>query len=187
MNNCDEVRARRLDVALDVESLAHEEAVTKQARKGYALLVLGIDRTTAVRGGFHEEIARMAAGFERPIAMAVVRGSHLRQLPKLRLNVQAPVRGNKVLHRGAEVALALARAGTSPVTALYVMGPAGLGAAQRRLKRPTTSRRHEKSSLRISSSWQTAMTRRSERPCVAISHPRMPSCDNHASGNMILS
>jgi hypothetical protein len=46
-----------------------EEAVTKEARKGYVLLVIGIDRTVAVHGGFHERIARMAAGFEGPIAV----------------------------------------------------------------------------------------------------------------------
>jgi Kef-type K+ transport system membrane component KefB/nucleotide-binding universal stress UspA family protein len=61
-------RARRLDVALHVKSLAPEEAVTKEARKGYDLLVIGVDRTTAVNGGFHEQIARIAAGFEGPLA-----------------------------------------------------------------------------------------------------------------------
>jgi Kef-type K+ transport system membrane component KefB/nucleotide-binding universal stress UspA family protein len=143
-----EVGARRLDVALHVESLAPEEAVTKEARKGYDLLVIGIDRTTAAHGGFHEKIARIAAGFAGPIAVAVARGSHLRELPKQRLNILVPVRGNKVSRRGAEVALALARAGISPVTALYVMGTVGLGAAQRRLKRSTTSPRHEETILK---------------------------------------
>jgi nucleotide-binding universal stress UspA family protein len=141
-------RARRLDVALHVKSLAPEEAVTKEARKGYDLLVIGVDRTTAVNGGFHEQIARIAAGFEGPLAVAVARGSHLEELPGRRLNILVPVRGNKVSRRGAEVALALARAGASAVTALYVMGTVGLGAAQRRLRRPTTSRRHEETILK---------------------------------------
>lgn len=46
------------------------------------------------------------------------------------------------------MALALARAGTGAVTALYVMGAVGLGAAQRRLRRPTGSRRHEETILK---------------------------------------
>jgi Kef-type K+ transport system membrane component KefB/nucleotide-binding universal stress UspA family protein len=138
-----EVRARRLDVALHVESLAPEAVVTKEARKGYDLLVIGVERTTAAHGGFHEQIARMAAGFEGPLAVAVARGSHLQKPPARRLNILVPVRGNKVSRRGAEVALVLARGGTSAVTALYVMGTVGLGAAQRRLRRPTMSRRHE--------------------------------------------
>jgi Kef-type K+ transport system membrane component KefB/nucleotide-binding universal stress UspA family protein len=143
-----EARARRLDVALHVESIAPEEVVTKEARKGYDLLVIGVERTTAAHGGFHEQIARMAAGFEGPLAVAVARGSHLQEPPERRLNILVPVRGNKVSRRGAEVALALARGGTCAVTALYVMGTVGLGAAQRRLKRPTMSRRHEETILK---------------------------------------
>jgi nucleotide-binding universal stress UspA family protein len=141
-------RARRLDVALHVASLTPEEAVTKEARKGYDLLMIGVDRTTAAHGGFHEQIARMAAGFDGPLAVAVARGAHLQALPEHRLNILVPVRGNKVSRRGAEVALALARAGTSAVTALYVMGTVGLGAAQRRLRRPTRSRHHEETILK---------------------------------------
>jgi hypothetical protein len=108
--------ARRLDVALHVGSLAPDAVVTKEARKGYDLLVIGVERTTAAHGGFHE-ITRMAAGFNGPLAVAVARGSHLQAPPEPRLNILAPVRGNKVSRRGAEVALALARAGTSAVTA----------------------------------------------------------------------
>ena len=143
-----EARARRLDVALHVESLAPEAVVTKEARKGYDLLMIGVERTTAAHGGFHEQIAQMAAGFEGPLAVAVARGSHLHEPLERRLNILVPVRGNKVSRRGAEVALALARVGTSAMTALYVMGTVGLGAAQRRLRRPTMSRRHEEAILK---------------------------------------
>ena len=141
-------RARRLDVALHVGSLTPEAAVTKEARKGYDLLVIGVERTMAAHGGFHQQIARMAAGFEGPLAVAVARGTHLREPPERRLNILVPVRGNKVSRHGAEVALALARAGASAVTALYVMGTVGLGAAQRRLRQPTRSRRHEETILK---------------------------------------
>jgi len=143
-----EARARRLDVALHVESLAPEAAVLQEARKGYDLLVIGIQQTMAAHGGFHEQIARMAAGFEGPLAVAVARGAHVPQPPAGRLNILAPVRGNKVSRRGAEVALALASVGANAVTALYVMGTVGLGAAQRRLRRPTSSRRHEETILK---------------------------------------
>jgi Kef-type K+ transport system membrane component KefB len=141
-------RARRLDVALHVESLVPEAVVTKEARKGYDLLMIGVERTMAAHGGFHEQIARIAAGFAGPFAVAVARGSHLQEPPERRLNILVPVRGNKVSRRGAEVALVLARAGAGAATALYVMGTVGLGAAQRRLRRPTTSRRHEETILK---------------------------------------
>jgi Kef-type K+ transport system membrane component KefB/nucleotide-binding universal stress UspA family protein len=141
-------RARWLDVALQVESIAPEAVVTKEARKGYDFLVIGIEKTVAFHGAFHEQITRMAAGFDGPLAVVVARGSHLYEPPQQRLNILVPVRGNKASRRGAEVALALARAGTSAVTALYVMGTVGLGAAQRRLRRPSMSRRHEETILK---------------------------------------
>jgi nucleotide-binding universal stress UspA family protein len=141
-------RARWLDVARQVDSIAPEAAVTKEARKGYDFLVIGIESSVAARGGFHEQIARIATGFEGPLAVAVARGPHLQKPPDHRLNILVPVRGNEASRRGAEVALALARAGTGAVTALYVMGTVGLGAAQRRLKRATISRRHEKTILK---------------------------------------
>jgi nucleotide-binding universal stress UspA family protein len=131
-----------------VNSRAPEIAVSKEARKGYDLLVIGVERTTAAHGGFHEQIARMAEGFEGPLAVALARGAHVQQPPGRSLNILVPVRGNKVSRRGAEVALALARAGKGAVTALYVMGTVGLGAAQRRLRRPTATRRHEEAILK---------------------------------------
>lgn len=140
--------ARRLDATFQIESLAPEAVVAREARKGYDFLMIGVERTAAAHGGFHEQIARMAAGFDGPLAVAVARGSHLQEPPERRLNILVPVRGNKVSQRGAEVALALARAGNSAVTALYVMGTVGLGAAQRRLRRPTMSRRHEETILK---------------------------------------
>jgi hypothetical protein len=42
-------------VALHVESLAPESVVTKEARKGYDFLMIGVERTTAAHGGFHEQ------------------------------------------------------------------------------------------------------------------------------------
>ena len=141
-------RARRLDVALHVGPLAPEAAVAQEARKGYDLLVIGVARTMAAHGGFHEQIARVAAGFAGPLAVAVARGAHLQEIPERGLNMLVPVRGNNVSRRGAEVALALARTGSGAVTALYVTGTVGLGAAQRRLRRPTGSRRHEETILK---------------------------------------
>ena len=50
--------------------------------------------------------------------------------------------------RAAEVALAIAKMSNSPMTALYVLGTVGLGAAQRRLRRPTTTHHHEEAVLK---------------------------------------
>jgi len=86
--------------------------------------------------------------YEGPIAVVVARGAHVDVSQKSRLNVLVPVRGNKVSRRAAEVALALTRPSDPPITALYVLSTVGLGAAQRRLKRPTPTRRHEEAVLK---------------------------------------
>ena len=143
-----EAGRKSLHVALRAENGAVEMAVTKEARKGYDLLVIGMEQTIAPHGGFREEIARIAAGFDGPLAVVVSREADAERLQKRRLNILVPVRGNKVSRRAAELALALARAGSDTVTALYVLSTAGLGAAQRRLRRPTATRRHEESVLK---------------------------------------
>ena len=60
-----------------VPEAAPEEAVASEARKGYGLLVVGVDRAVGAEGGFHEDVARMASGFHGPLAVAVPRGVHV--------------------------------------------------------------------------------------------------------------
>jgi nucleotide-binding universal stress UspA family protein len=112
------------------------------------LLVLGIAKTVAPHGGFHEEVARIAAMYDGPLAVVVARGAHVDNPEEGALNLLVPVRGNKVSRRGAEVALAMAQTSDSAMTALYVLSAAGLGGAQRRLRRPTPSRRYEEAVLK---------------------------------------
>jgi len=135
-------------VTLRTNELPPESAVTREAQKGYGLLVLGIAKTVAPHGGFQEDVARIAAMYEGPLAVVVARGSHLDFPLEGALNVLVPVRGNKVSRRAAEVALALARTSHSSMTALYVLSTVGLRAAQRRLKRPTATRRREEAVLK---------------------------------------
>ena len=130
--------------ALRTNLLPAETAITREAQKGYGLLVLGMAKTVSPHGG----IARIAAMYEGPIAVVVARGVHVDDSQKGHLNILVPVRGNKVSRRAAEVALALTRPGDPPITALYVLSTVGLGAAQRRLKRPTPTRRHEEAVLK---------------------------------------
>jgi Kef-type K+ transport system membrane component KefB/nucleotide-binding universal stress UspA family protein len=128
--------------------LSPEMAVKKELQKGYDLLVLGIADTVAPQGGFHEEIARVASVHDGPLAVVVARGAHSAAPAAGGLNVLVPVRGNKVSRRAAEVALALAKATDSPLTALYVLSTVGLGAPQQRLRRPARTRRYEEGVLK---------------------------------------
>lgn len=141
-----EERMPKAHITLRSDTLPADSAVTREAQKGYGLLVLGIEVTA--RGGFHEDIAHIAAIYEGPIAVAVARGAHVDSPEDGALNILVPVRGNKVSRNAAEVALALARTNDSSMTALFVLGTVGMGAAKRRFKRPTPTRHYEEAVLR---------------------------------------
>jgi Kef-type K+ transport system membrane component KefB/nucleotide-binding universal stress UspA family protein len=144
----EEERGHMAHVTLRTGALPPDAAVTREVRKGYGLLVLGIAKTVAPQGGFDEEISRVAAMYDGPLAVVVARGPHVDAPGAGALNLLVPVRGNKVSRRAAEVGLAIARTSDSPMTALYVMSTVGLGGAKRGLRRPTRSRRYEEAILK---------------------------------------
>jgi Kef-type K+ transport system membrane component KefB/nucleotide-binding universal stress UspA family protein len=141
-------RTRRVHLTLRTEALPAESAVSREVQKGYGLLVLGVAKTVAPHGGFHEQVSRIAGVYEGPLALVVARGAHVESPERGNLNILVPVRGNKVSRRAAEVALALARPEDRLITAFYVLSTTGLGAAQRRLRRPTRTHRHEEAVLK---------------------------------------
>ena len=140
--------ARKVHMTLRTDTLPVESAITREARKGYDLLILGITNTVAAQGGFHQDVARIASVYDGPLAVVVARGEHVAAPEGGALNILVPVRGNKVSRRAAEVALSIAHMSDSPLTALYVLSTTGMGAVQRRLKRPTATRRHEETVLK---------------------------------------
>jgi nucleotide-binding universal stress UspA family protein len=111
----------QVEVVERVQAMPTEEAVASEARKGYDLLVIGVEPTVAPEGGFHPDVARIARGFEGPLAVAVARGVQVEDPLRTGLDILVPVTGTEVSRRAAEVALALAQASSTPVTALYVL------------------------------------------------------------------
>jgi Kef-type K+ transport system membrane component KefB/nucleotide-binding universal stress UspA family protein len=99
-----------------------EETIADEARKGYDLLLVGVEPAVSGQGDIAEEVARVAQAFEGPLAIAVARGPH-REEPAAatHLDILVPVTGTGHSRRGAEVALTLARASLGSVTALYVV------------------------------------------------------------------
>jgi len=147
-SHADEGKWTRAHVMLRTDSFAAEAAVAREIQKGYGLLVLGIAKTEASGGGFHEEIARIAASFEGPLVVVVSRGPQVDFAQETPLKILVPVRGNKVSRHAAEVALSIAKMSNSPMTALYVLGTAGLGGAYRRLRRSISTHRYEDAVLK---------------------------------------
>jgi Kef-type K+ transport system membrane component KefB/nucleotide-binding universal stress UspA family protein len=135
-------------VMLRTDAYGPDSAIRREIQKGYGLLLLGIAKAESSQGGFHEEIARVAAMYEGPLAVVVAREPDMDAARDGALNILVPVRGNKVSRRAAELALAIAKVSNSSMTALYVLGTVGLGAAQRRLRRPTTTHHYEEAVLK---------------------------------------
>jgi len=98
-----------------------EEAIADEAKKGYDMLLVGVEPAVAVQGQIDEKVARVSQAFEGPLAIAVARRFH-REAPAAdtHLNILVPVTGTEYSRRGAEVALTLARASLGSVTVFYV-------------------------------------------------------------------
>lgn len=104
-------RARRAELG---------ETIADEARKGFDLLVVGINKVTAAKDRFDEKIEDIAAKFEGPLAIVAAKAKHLKQPMPDALNILVPVSGSAVSKRGAEVAVALTQAGSGSLRVIYV-------------------------------------------------------------------
>ncbi|WP_375159003.1 cation:proton antiporter [Bradyrhizobium sp. RDT46] len=104
-------RARRAELG---------ETITEEARKGFDLLVVGIDKVAVTKDRFDRKIEDIAARFEGPLAIAAAKGKHLKQPNPEGLNILVPVSGSGISKRGAEVAVALAQGGSGSLRVIYV-------------------------------------------------------------------
>jgi Kef-type K+ transport system membrane component KefB/nucleotide-binding universal stress UspA family protein len=107
------------DVTIRKHDAPTDEAVAKEAKKGYDLLVVGIDKTRS-KGSFDEGVSRIASAFEGPLAIVAGHADHLSEPQRSPAHILVPVTGSEVSRRAADVAMAIASACDCPVTALYV-------------------------------------------------------------------
>ena len=121
-NSDEPAEPKKLDVTTRAEKGPKQEAVAKEAEKGYDLLVIGLGKTVARKSEFHDAVTEVAAGFEGPLVVADARDLHLKQPIDGRLNILVPINGTATSRHAAEVAIVLARAAKAPLTALYVTG-----------------------------------------------------------------
>jgi Kef-type K+ transport system membrane component KefB/nucleotide-binding universal stress UspA family protein len=108
-----------VDVETVRQSAPAETLMPEQARKGYDLLVIGVEPARE-EDRFSGRVTRFALGFDGPFAIVVARGHHRNDPDRAEHDILVPVTGTDFSRHGAEVALALARAGNATVTALYV-------------------------------------------------------------------
>ena len=109
-----------LDVTTIVEKAPKSEAVAEEAEKGYSLMIVGLEKTVARCNQFHDDVTKLASGFEGPLALVDARDKLLEHPLGVELNILVPINGTEYSRRAAEVAIAIARASHAPLTVLYV-------------------------------------------------------------------
>ncbi len=110
-----------VDVTTPAPGMTLQEAVNEEARKGFDLMLIGVTEGLATQGRFSVELHEIAAGFDGPLALAFAKMSASEGLaPQRNVRVLVPVSGRGVSQRGAEVAIALARASHARLHLLYV-------------------------------------------------------------------
>ncbi|MBV9531207.1 MAG: cation:proton antiporter [Bradyrhizobium sp.] len=112
--------ARDVEVTIRSRPSPPENAVADEERKGYDMLLIGLERTTSASATFDEYLSRIAVSFGGPIAVIRAGGKHIERPTEGTLNILVLVAGNAVSRRGAEIAFTLARAGNARCTALFV-------------------------------------------------------------------
>jgi nucleotide-binding universal stress UspA family protein len=110
----------KVDVTTKAPKSENAEAIAREGRKGYGLMVVGLDQVAETDGAFAAEPARLAAAFDGPLAIAIARGDHLEDPALHDYRILVPITGTDVSRRAADVAVAIARATEAPVSALYV-------------------------------------------------------------------
>jgi Kef-type K+ transport system membrane component KefB/nucleotide-binding universal stress UspA family protein len=143
----EEAKQGSVDVTTRSKKATAHEAVAREARKGYDLLVVGIGNTRAPQGGLSEEVTHIADGFEGALALVAAYGPHIAQALQSRSKILVPVNGTEVSRRAVEIALVVARSNDARVTALYVTS--GTQNSQRkRPRRGSATHRNEEAVLK---------------------------------------
>jgi nucleotide-binding universal stress UspA family protein len=110
-----------IDVIVRRHDVSPDEAITTEARRGYDLLIGGIDDAIAKGGGFHGRLSTLVRNFEGSIAIVVARGGQEADAAAKIGKVLVPVSGNENARRGAEVALTIAQGAQAQATTLSII------------------------------------------------------------------
>ena len=135
-----------VDVVRPKADAAAEDTVASEAAKGYDFLMIGIE-PLAAKGAFDARVNAIANRFEGPLGVVAAHGTHQEDTMHSRLGVLVPITGTEVSLHATEVAIAIARANTAPITALYISAGESTRRA-RRLRTPGEPRQRAEANLK---------------------------------------
>jgi Kef-type K+ transport system membrane component KefB/nucleotide-binding universal stress UspA family protein len=123
-----------------------DDAISKEAPKGYDLLLVGIERMHSADGVFSKNVDKAAHGFEGPLALAMT-GDNKDAVEAKGFTILVPVNGTEASRRGAEVAFALSSSKESRIVALHVADRRASNGTKTAKRRSRGRRRTEKAVL----------------------------------------
>jgi nucleotide-binding universal stress UspA family protein len=112
-----------------------EEAVAREAGKGYDLLVIGMEPLLTRAASLNPTLTRIAQGFERAVCIVHARGRDAHNAVSAGRRILLPIVGPAYSREAADFTLALAETGAARVTALYVAAAGERPSWGRRLTR----------------------------------------------------
>lgn len=101
---------------------ATAETIATEARKGYGLLLVGLENALTDKATFSGALNDITSGFDGPLCLVLNGAKSTGKMPMLRAGttILVPVNGTEVARRAADFALALARPHRARVKVLYV-------------------------------------------------------------------
>jgi len=122
----------KVAITTRVEKAKERTAIAEEARKGFDVMMIGLEQTHDKEGQFPPRVTAIAKDFDG--CLGVLASNDPEHLPPVnrRMRILVPINGTPAARNAAEIAFAIARPLNARVTALY----AGQGAAARNTTRP---------------------------------------------------
>lgn len=139
VSKAEDTLVEKVHLTTRTESEATAATIAEEARKGYGLLLLGLENAFTAKGSFTPALNDITEGFDGPLCLVLNGARSTGKMPVLRTGttILVPVNGTEVSRRAADLALALARPHRARVKVLYVSQAARQG-------RKTTSVSHRR-------------------------------------------
>ena len=139
-----EDKPRKVDITTR-EAVQPEAAISDEAKKGYDFLFVGTEHMRDGKGAFTASLSGAVTGYDGPMGL-VMAGDYEDAAEQKGYNILVPVNGTEVSRRGLEMALAMASAEDTTITALLV-AERKTETPSRKTPRMTARRKAEKAIL----------------------------------------